>query len=187
MALAFSIMAIGGVAGLVAVTRAMNPSQPTPPPPPPPVVAPPPPPAIEAGPIAIRDPDNAQHWQDLRPKVEAARAAIGAFDKATALPADDLEQACTEIFRDANPLAGEGHPGVRKYADDAKRLCDYDRSFALIRIVVRLQKASPAKSASDKRARCDFAGKSVKRLLDRGYADDEKAKAEIGDVGRACL
>jgi len=188
MALALALMAIGATAGLLMFTRALSPSHPTPPaaaePPSPPTVTPA---AVSAGPLAFRDPDNTKRYQDLRPKVDAARASIATFDKATAIPADDLEQACTEIFREANPLAGEGHPEVRKYADSAKRLCDYDRSIALLRIVVRLQKSAPPKSKDEKRARCDFGGKSVKRLLDRGYADDEKAKTAIEDVGRACL
>lgn len=188
MALALSVVGVGAAAGLVAVVRATTqPSQPTPPPP---VVAPTPAPKPKdesTGPIAFRDPDNTQRWIALRPNVDAARAAIAAFDKATAIPADDLEDACSVIFRDANPLAGEAHKEVRNYADAAKRLCDYERSIALVRLVVRVQKVSPPKSKDEKRARCDFAAKSVKRLLDRGYGDDEKAKTELAEVGKACI
>jgi len=187
MALALAIMGIGATAGLVAVTRAMSPSQPTPPPPPP--VAPPAPtvPHVSTGPIAFRDPDNAQRWLVLRPKVDKAKEATAAFEKATTIPNDDLEESCAKIFEDANPLAGEPHTEVQKYADNAKRLCDYDRSLSLLRLVTRIQKASPAKSKGDKRARCDFAARSVKRLVDRGYGDDEKAKTEMAEVGKACL
>lgn len=190
MALAVSIVAVGAAAGLVAVVRATSqPSQPAPPPPPPPapVTAAAKPLDESSGPVAFRDPDNTARWMALRPKVEAARSAIAAFDKANAIPTDDLEDACTAIFRDANPLAGEAHKEVRSYADGAKRLCDYDRSIALIRLVVRVQRASPPKSKDEKRIRCDFAAKSVKRLLDRGYSEDEKAKTELAEVGKACI
>jgi hypothetical protein len=188
MALAIAVMGIGGTAGLVAVVKSTSqPSQPTPTAQPTqPKVAPKP---TDEGnmPIAFRDPENTQHWLALRPKVDAMRTSIAALDKATAIPSDDLEEACSGIFRDANPLAGEGHKAVRSYADGAKRLCDYDRSLALLRLFVRVQKASPPKGKDDKRARCDFAAKSVKRLIDRGCSDDEKVKTELAEVGKACI
>ena len=189
MALVLVLMAVGATAGLIVFTRAVHPT-PAPPPPPPPrpaVTAPAPVAETDVGPIAFRDPENHKHWESLRPHVEAVRTAIAAFDKATALPADDLEQRCDAIFVDANPLAGEAHKDVRSYADGAKRLCDLDRSVALIGLVARLQKSAPPKSKDEKRARCDFAAKWVKRLTDRGYTDDERAKGAIADAGRACI
>jgi len=185
MALVLALMAVGATAGLIVFTRAMQPSAPRPPPPPAPTVAAPTVTAEpDAGPISFRDPENQKHWDTLRPRVDAVREAIAAVDKATSLPKDDLEQRCDAIFSDANPLAGEGHKEVRSYADAAKRTCDVDRSVAFLRLVSRLPRSS---SKDEKRARCDFAAKWVKRLLDRGYGDDEKAKTAIAEVGRTCI
>ncbi|MBI2393605.1 MAG: hypothetical protein HYV09_28765 [Deltaproteobacteria bacterium] len=185
--LGLSVMTLGALAALVAVVRAMGPSSAQSAPPPPEQIAAAPAPANSGfvGPLTFRDPDNTKRYQALKeliPKVQQAVAELGA---AKAMPDGKLEATCTEVIAAATPLAGEDHPKVRAFGDGAIRLCDYERPLATIGLIVRLLHAKP--KLPEKRALCDVGGKSVQRLTDRKYGDDEKVKLQLAELGKACL
>lgn len=182
------LVAIAAVAGLSAMVFVLKPkgaieSTPPPteaPPPPAPVVAAKP---SSSGPIAFRDPENTKRYLALQTTVASFRKKLTVMSDQMTMPADDLETTCSEIAALANPLAGEPHPEVLKVADDAKRACDYDRPLTAIRLAVKLLKVKGAA----KKDICAIAGRSTAVLMEKKYGDDEKVKAELAELGKACM
>ena len=139
--------------------------------------------AADGTPIAFRDGENTQRYLSLLDATAAFRKRLAELDVATTMPTDDLSATCREIAALANPLAGEPHPAVRKYADDAKRACDYDRPLATIALTLRLLKAPGA----DKKALCRAGSRATDALAEKKYGDDERVKLAFAALGKACL
>lgn len=183
---AMLIVAIGAVAALVAIVYVMKPQGPiesTPPPAAPVVPTIKPTASAAAGPMTFRDPENTQRYLALQTAVPLLRTKLAALAETKVLPGDDLEASCADIFKLANPLAGEPHPEVQKAAEGAKRMCDYDRPLTTLRVALRALQTGGA----NKKTICNAVGRWTGQLLDKKYGDDEQVKLQLAEVGKACL
>lgn len=136
-----------------------------------------------AGAISFRDPENTQRYLTLQSTVGSFKKRLAVLEEQKTMPEGDLEASCAEIKGLADPLAGEPHPAVQKIADGAKRLCDYDRPLATIRLAIKLARAPGA----NRKAICSAAGRATSVLVDKKYGDDEQVKLQLAELGKACM
>lgn len=136
-----------------------------------------------AGAMTFRDPDNTQRYLTLQSAVGSLKKRLSALEEQKTMPEGDLDASCAEIAGLANPLAGEPHPDVQKVADGAKRLCDYDRPLATIRLAIKLARAPGA----NRKAICGAAGRATNVLIEKKYGDDEQVKTQLAELGKACM
>lgn len=179
------LVAVAAVAGLTGMVWALKPkggldSKP----PPAATVEPTEKPAVKAsaGAMAFRDPENTQRYQQLQTSVALFQKKLDALPTSKTMPGGELDSACVDIAALANPLAGEAHPDIQKAADRAKRLCDYDRPIAVIRLALSL-----LKSGANKKETCNAAGRATNVLVEKKYGDDETVKLELANLGKACM